>query len=296
VFTEYPEHLPEPLATIAGDPLAMVDLLALVRRRAVARVNMDNLLLHRIPAALLRAASPVDEPASGWAALVTNILWAVTPQFQPWEKPESWPLWQVLLPHMLVVTNVSRAPDTADDEDVDGLLDGMGYWLLALHNPCAARKHLERVYIRRRRRQGIDHPDTLTSATNLAQVLRERCINDRARELDEDTLDRKRRVLGEDHPSTLMSAKNLATDLRELGQFERARELDQRTLDRSCRVLGMDHPVTLDTAGSVAVELYWLGEFDRDRRTNGSGQRQSGRSPDNRSVTPEGCANVSMRT
>ena len=65
---------------------------------------------------------------------------------------------------------------------------------------------------------GEDHPDTLTSANNLAIDLRNLGEYQAARELDEDTLARRRRVLGEDHPDTLASASNLAADLRALGE------------------------------------------------------------------------------
>ena len=65
---------------------------------------------------------------------------------------------------------------------------------------------------------GEDHPDTLSSANNLAIDLRELGEYQAARELDEDTLARRRRVLGEDHPDTLSSANNLAVDLRALGE------------------------------------------------------------------------------
>ena len=61
--------------------------------------------------------------------------------------------------------------------------------------------------------KGEDHPDTLTSASNLANDLRALGEVQAARDLDQDTLDRKRRVLGEDHPDTLTSANNLAADL-----------------------------------------------------------------------------------
>jgi hypothetical protein len=62
---------------------------------------------------------------------------------------------------------------------------------------------------------GADHPDTLTSAHNLAADLRELGECQQARALDEDTLARRSRVLGADHPDTLTSGHNLAADLRE---------------------------------------------------------------------------------
>jgi hypothetical protein len=67
---------------------------------------------------------------------------------------------------------------------------------------------------------GEDHPDTLTSASNLAVDLHELGETQAAQELHEDTLARRRRVLGEDHPDTLTSARNLAGDLRLLGETE----------------------------------------------------------------------------
>ena len=77
---------------------------------------------------------------------------------------------------------------------------------------------------RRRRVLGADHPDTLTSASNLAGDLRALGEYQAARELNEDTLARRRRVLGDDHPSTLNSANNLADDLRALGEARDAPE------------------------------------------------------------------------
>jgi hypothetical protein len=74
---------------------------------------------------------------------------------------------------------------------------------------------------------GEDHPDTLTSAHNLAVGLRALGEHEQARQLHEDTLTRRRRVLGEDHPDTLSSASNLAADLSALGEHEQARQLEE---------------------------------------------------------------------
>jgi hypothetical protein len=74
---------------------------------------------------------------------------------------------------------------------------------------------------------GGDHPDTLTSASNLAGDLYALGGYERARDLDEDTLTRFRQILGDDHPDTLTSASNLAADLHALGEHERAHQLEQ---------------------------------------------------------------------
>ena len=74
---------------------------------------------------------------------------------------------------------------------------------------------------------GDDHPSTLLSATNLAEVLHDLGEVQAACELNRDTLARRRRALGEDHPQTLRTAANLARNLRALGEVQAAHNLDK---------------------------------------------------------------------
>jgi hypothetical protein len=83
-----------------------------------------------------------------------------------------------------------------------------------------ARTLAEDTLTRRRRVLGEDHPDTLTSANNLANVLHTLGDYQQARTLHEDTLTRKRRVLGDDHPHTRQSKQNLAEALRKLEEAD----------------------------------------------------------------------------
>ena len=93
----------------------------------------------------------------------------------------------------------------------------------------------EDTLARRRRDLGDDHPDTLTSASNLAISLRAAREYQAARELNEDTLARRRRVLGDDHPDTLTSASNLAMSLHAV---------------RECRCVP-DRPVNVENLRSL---------------------------------------------
>jgi hypothetical protein len=65
---------------------------------------------------------------------------------------------------------------------------------------------------------GEDHPTTLASANNLADVLFKLGDYQRVRTLHEDTLARRRRVLGEEHPDSLGSAQHVAEVLRKFGE------------------------------------------------------------------------------
>lgn len=261
LFTEHTRTLPEPLAGVASDPLAWAQVVAVLRLRSVARVGQDSLLLHRIPAALLRAHSPVAAPKNGWAALAVRVLRAALPTY-PGDHPMTWPVWQALLPHVLTATGNNQAPDIVA-EDVDWLLDHMATYLLARGEPRAARPHLERAYDRHRTRQGQDHPRTLAVADKLARGLRALREYEQARELDQDTLNRHRRILGDDHCRTLAATGNLADDLWGLGEYEQARKLSQDTLQRRRCILGEDHPSTLAAADKLADALWALGQQEQ---------------------------------
>ncbi|HEV2778882.1 MAG TPA: FxSxx-COOH system tetratricopeptide repeat protein [Actinophytocola sp.] len=263
LLTEHHHLLPDPLSTVASDPLAFAATLATIRRRAMARVAPDSLLLHRVPAALLRTRTTAPHPDDGWAAAAVHILRAAAPP-DPWNSPPIWPVWRQLLPHVLTATDPDRDLDPVIDK-VSWLLDYAATYLQTRGEPREACPLFQRAYDLRRDRLGDDHPDTLDSASNLGLDLWALGEYERARALDEDTLGRRRRVLGDDHPGTLMSASNLGLDLRGLGEYERARALDEDTLGRRRRVLGDDHPDTLNSASSLASVLRLLGEYERAR-------------------------------
>jgi tetratricopeptide (TPR) repeat protein len=266
LFTDHTGMLPEPLATAAGEPLAWAQVLAVLRRTAAIRVSPESLLLHRIPAALLRSHSPISAPVHGWAALTAELLRAAVPA-DPRNRPTTWPAWQALLVHVLTATDDSRAPDAVAD-DIDWLLERMGVYLLSRGEPHTAQPYFRRSHERRLARLGEEHPGTLSSATHLASNLRGLGEYEQARGLDEDTLHRRRRILGQNHADTLASAAALARDLRALGRYEQARKLNHDTLERRRRILGENHPSTMVSAGNLASDLHALGEYEQARKLN----------------------------
>jgi tetratricopeptide (TPR) repeat protein len=263
LFTAWADRLPPPLKVAAGDPVAFAGITGLLRRRALAQVSPDSLRVHRLVQAVLRD-SPINTPDDDMATVARRLLRAAVPA-APWNNPASWPAWRQLLSHVLAVTDPARGAD-ADHNDVPWLLDRAATYLVTRGAPWPARALFDRAYRLNQGALGADHPDTLNSASNLANGLRESGEYQRARQLDEDTLTRYRRVLGEDHPHTLNSAHNLANDVRESGEHQQARQLDEDTLTRYRRVLGEDHPHTLGSAHNLALNLLNLGEYQRARQ------------------------------
>ena len=176
-----------------------------------------------------------------------------------------WPPWRRLLPHVLAAAGRDEALDAVPAE-ATGLLDSAASYLLGGGEVQAALAVYERAYDVRRDKFGDDHPDTLTSASNLAGNLWWLGEYQRARALDEDTLTRRRRILGEDHPDTLTSASQLANDLFGLGNYPQARELQEETLSRQRRILGDDHPDTLFSANLHGLVLWSLGDYRQARQ------------------------------
>jgi tetratricopeptide (TPR) repeat protein len=299
LITDQHEHLPDPLATVAVDPLAIAAALATIRRRAMARVSPESVQLHRVPAALLRARSD-----RSWADVALRVVFAAAPE-DPWNDPAGWPAWRQLLPHVLIAADLGR-----DFDRTLRLVERAAAYLRARGEPGQALPLHERTHDMLRGQYGEDDRRTLASARNLANCLSDLRDHERARELHETTLARSRAALGENDPhtvnsmndlaavlsrtgelavarelqeqalayrrsalgeddaSTLVAANNLANILRAVGEGEPARELHEDTFDRRRRVLGEDHPDTLASANNLGFTLQAVGEFERAREVH----------------------------
>ena len=293
-------HLPAALAARVADAMAWGDLLALIRRYAIARVDRHGLQFHRLTQAITRDGLP-REKAVACRGLAGDIIVSNDPG-DP-DDPETWLAWASLMPHLLATDfafpvspalrtvacgasryllargSISSARDLAenlrrhwsgqlgdDDRHTLDATSNLAAALWHLNQWTDARKMDEETLERRRRVLGEDHPDTFSSANNLASDLDALGLRQEARGLFEATLEQRRRNLGEDHRETLSSAHNLATELRAMGEAQEARSLFEDTLRRRRRVLGHDHPDTLRSASNLAVVLKELqdGQAARD--------------------------------
>ena len=93
---------------------------------------------------------------------------------------------------------------------------------------------------RRRKVLGDDHPETLTSLNDLAELLE---LHDfkAADPLFRETYATRRRVLGDHHPSTLLSQNNLASCLRLQGCFKESKHIYRSALEGHMKYLGIEN-------------------------------------------------------
>jgi len=80
--------------------------------------------------------------------------------------------------------------------------------------------------------QGEEHPDTLGSANNLANLYARLGRIEEAGRLYESTYAGRRRNQGQNHPDTLGAAANLAEHYMSVGRVEEAERMHRKTLDR----------------------------------------------------------------
>jgi tetratricopeptide (TPR) repeat protein len=107
---------------------------------------------------------------------------------------------------------------------------------------------------------GDEHPDTLTSMSNLAVIYWHQGKLQEASDLGERVLEARRRVLGVEHPDTLTSMSNLASLYQHQGKLQKASDLGERVLEARRRVLGEEHPDTLMSMSLLAWLYVDLGQ------------------------------------
>jgi tetratricopeptide (TPR) repeat protein len=109
---------------------------------------------------------------------------------------------------------------------------------------------------------GREHPSTLASMNNLAQVLGRQGKYKEAEAMNRQTLAQREQVLGREHPDTLASMSNLAFVLDSQGKYEEAEVMSRKTLALYEKMLGREHPDTLTSMGNLAFVLESQGKCE----------------------------------
>jgi serine/threonine protein kinase len=142
-----------------------------------------------------------------------------------------------------------------------GLLNALGetYRGLGLYDRAVSLH--ERARGMREAALGPDHPDTLSSRTNLANAYRAAGRLPEAIALHEGTLKLREARLGPDHPDTLGTRNNLAVAYYYAGRTSEAIALHEGTLKLREARLGPGHPDTLYSRNNLAVAYAAAGRL-----------------------------------
>ncbi|EPE02605.1 kinesin light chain [Ophiostoma piceae UAMH 11346] len=109
---------------------------------------------------------------------------------------------------------------------------------------------------------GVDHPDTLTSMSNLASTYWNQGRWEEAEKLEAQVMETSKKILGVDHPDTLTSIQNLASTYSDQGRWEEAEKLQAQVMETSKKILGVDHPDTLRSIHNLALTYSNQGRWE----------------------------------
>jgi tetratricopeptide (TPR) repeat protein len=136
----------------------------------------------------------------------------------------------------------------------------------------------------REKERGVQHPDTLTSVSNLALVLKDQGKYDEAEKLNRRALEGSEKELGVQHPDTLTSVSNLAMVLQDQGKYDEAEKLNRRALEGREKEPGVQHLDTLTATYCLAYLLHKRKQYEEalelyQRAYNGYKQKLGSQHP-----------------
>ena len=153
-------------------------------------------------------------------------------------------MWTAYLPHARHVLAIPHLLDGNRKAEIK-LLSKVGRCLYSNGQYVEAEQMCRRTLELRRKVLGPEHPNTLTSMSELASALSSQGKYVEAEQMHQQTLELRRKVLGPEHPDTLTSMSELASALRSQGKYVEAEKMHQQTLELDREVLGPEHPDTL---------------------------------------------------
>ena len=259
LLTDHTKALPEELATLAANPLLLNRAVIALRRYALLDATADTLTVHRLVQAVTR--DRLDEAARAkWTKAALQGVRAAFPSES--SSPANWPMYERLVPHALAAAN-HAAPYDALAVAPAGLLNKTGVYWAARGQLDDAARVLSQALAATQRAVGAEHPDTLASMNNLANVYSEQGHYDQAQPLYEQALAATQRAVGAEHPDTLISMNNLANVYSVQRHYDQARTLHEQALAVRQRVSGAEHPETLASMANLANVYLDQGHYNQ---------------------------------
>ncbi|NUS66177.1 MAG: tetratricopeptide repeat protein [Saccharothrix sp.] len=256
LFSGHPDVLPSPLAEVVTDPIAFAETVgALVGQSLVRRGSGEITIAHRLLQQSLRARH-VPDPPPVQELLYEALPWPVV------RRPEHWPTWRSLLPHVLSVSDDLRLRVDRATEDAPLLLDGVAVYLWDVGRPAQARPILEQAIEIAETIYGVDDLVVARLLHSLGLVLNDLGELEKARSLFERGLAIGEAARGPDHVVVAAYLVSLGQVLRELGQLEEALPLVQRALAIDEAAHGPGHPEVAVDLANMGWVLTDLGRLD----------------------------------
>ena len=257
LFAKGAEHLPDSLAKVVTDELALNPAIAALRHYSLITAEGDALSLHRLVQAVTRDRLSEEERGK-WAAATVRLLNAAFP-FDQYD-PATWEESGRLLPHALVAAGHAEALHVATEE-TGNLLNQAGTYLWRRAEFAAAKAAFERALAIDEKAYGPDHPEVARDVNNLGTVLQDIGDLAGAREHYERALAVDEKAYGPDHPKVAIRVNNLGSVLQDMGDLKGAKEHYERALAVFEKTHGKEHPQVATAANNLGNVLQDMGDL-----------------------------------
>jgi tetratricopeptide (TPR) repeat protein len=275
------------------------EAVGLLLRRALLRGAEDNLSIHRLVQALIRAADPDPTATQATAVKLLHDVLDGNPQ----TDAHLWPTYAALLPHAVALFAVlpdpppepaaagyvcnefgvflqhARGDYTAakmwkeralgiaetylpvDDPELAVRISNFGAVLWALGDLDRAANCFRRALKIDEAHYGPDHPTVAIRVNNLGAVLKLQGDLAGAKACFERALQIDEAHYGLDHSNVAIRVNNLGLTLRDQGDFIKARAQYQRALKIDEAHYGPDHPEVATDLNNLGVLSYGEGDY-----------------------------------
>jgi tetratricopeptide (TPR) repeat protein len=246
------QHLPERLAKILVDELALDEAKATLLGLSLIRSDGDAISIHRLVQDVTRKGM---DPAAGeqWLRIALRTVNQLFP-FEPYDV-RAWDMCSRWLAHDLIVVNWDKA-DTVDPSACARILNQTGLHLKSKANYKEAEPLLRRALAINESNLGPNHPEVARTLSNLALLLQDTNRLPEAEPLCRRALAISEASLGPNHPEVAIYLNNLASLLQAANRLSEAEPLCRRALAIDEASLGPNHP-------NVAIYLNNLAELLR---------------------------------
>ncbi|KAL8763279.1 MAG: hypothetical protein Q9194_007383 [Teloschistes cf. exilis] len=254
-------------------------------------IKTDVFEMHRLVQFAIQKWLEQRQELEGWKERYINIIADAFPS----GRYENWGRCQMLFPHAELAMEY-RPIEEGFLQRWAAVLGNAAWYAAEQGSYDNAEQMNRRALDGREKVLGKEHPETLTSISNLASVLRyqgkydeaeqmnQRALDGRekilgkehphtltseeAERMNRRALDGREKVLGKEHPDTLTSVSNLALVLQDQGKYDEAERMNRRALDGYEKVLGKEHPQTLTSVSNLAAVLQNQGKYEEAERMN----------------------------
>jgi tetratricopeptide (TPR) repeat protein len=259
------QGIPEGLLLNNIDQLQLEDTLAPLISFSLVREQVEGNVfeMHRLVQLSTRRWVELNKQLERWQSESIKVITRLFPSGQY----ETWLDCHILLPHVREIMSF-KVTSSQDLLSLSSVNTNLGWFYILTGKFIMAEPILQEAIVVREKELRVNHPDTLTSVSNLASVLERQGRYQEAESMNRRALEGYEKELGVNHPYTLTSVDNLASVLERQGRYEEAKSMNRRALEGYEKELGVNHPDTLTSVSNLALVLERQGRYQEAESMN----------------------------